>query len=353
MRSLVSDMSETAQDDHTARYHALMAHCRRFHGADNAQAVFILIINLTLLFAGLAAMYALREISYVLALLAAVPTAFILVRVFIIQHDCGHGSYFSSRRMNDMTGQVISLLTLLPYTYWRREHDVHHAYVGQIERQDVGYIDIYTRADYQRLPAWRQWLYRIYRHPVMLLAVGVPLHNLVLMRIPPLRPSAFDQRRFLTFAQAWRSIMLHNLCLAIFYGTAGYLLGFGTLVAIYAPVAILGWQIGGWMFYVHHHFEDAYWQGGDDWHPHAARLLGSSQYDLPPLLHWLTGYIGLHHIHHFSSAVPHYKLSACNAHSRDLQSMNRISLRESFASIWLAIIDPAQRKMIKISDISP
>ncbi len=345
-------MSHTVNDDYTARYHALMAHCRRFHGADNIRAVFILILNLVLLFAGLGAMYALREISYALVLLAGVPTAFILVRIFIIQHDCGHGSYFSSRLMNNITGQAISMLTLLPYTYWRREHDVHHAYVGQIECQDVGYIDIYTRAHYESLPPWRQRLYRFYRHPVLLLLVGVPLHNLVLMRIPPLRAKAFDSRRFLTFAQAWRSVMLHNVCLVIFYGMAGYLLGYGTLFALYAPVAVLGWQIGGWMFYVHHHFEDAYWRVGDDWHPHAARLLGSSQYDLPPLLHWLTGYIGLHHIHHFSSAVPHYKLAACNAQSGDLQSMNRISLGESFRSVWLSIIDTQQRKMIKISDLT-
>ena len=338
---------------YTLRYHALMAHCRLFHGADNARAVFILLLNMALFFAGLAGMYMLRDVSYALALVLAVPTAFILVRIFIIQHDCGHGSYFSSRRANDFTGRVISLLTLLPYTYWRREHDVHHAYVGQIERQDVGYIDIYTNQHYQSLPAWRQWLYKIYRHPVVLLVIGVPLHNLVFMRVPPLRAAGFHDRRFLTFAQAWRSVMLHNLGLVIFYGVAGYMLGFGALLAVYAPVAVLGWQIGGWMFYVHHHFEDAYWQEGDDWHPHAARLLASSQYDLPPMLHWLTGYIGLHHIHHFSSAVPHYKLAACNAGSAELQSMNRIGLRESFRSIWLAIIDPQQRKMIKISDLAP
>ena len=346
-------MSDVDASNHTARYHALMAHCRQFHGADNVRAVFILALNLMLFLTGLAAMYALLDVSYALVLLVAVPTAFILVRIFIIQHDCGHGSYFSSRTWNEVTGQAISLLTLLPYTYWRREHDVHHAHVGQIERQDVGYIDIYTTAHYQALPAWRKWLYRLYRHPVLLLLIGVPLHNLVFMRVPPLRAKGFSDRRFLTFAQAWRSIMLHNFCLLLFYGGIAYVLGFGALLAVYAPVAIMGWQIGGWMFYVHHHFEDAYWQAGDDWHPHAARLLASSQYDLPPVLHWLTGYIGLHHIHHFSSAVPHYKLAACNAASDDLKSMNLIGLRESFRTIWLAIIDPQQRKMIKISDLAP
>ena len=339
-------------DADTARYHAIVAHCRLFHGADNPRAAGILALNLVLFFAGLAGMYWLRDVSYVLVLLLALPTAFMLVRLFIIQHDCGHGSYFSSRAANDWTGRAISLLTLAPYTYWKREHDVHHAYVGQIERQDVGYIDIYTDAHYRALSAWRQRLYRLYRHPAVLLLIGVPLHNIILMRVPPLRGKGYGDRRFLTFAQAWRSVVLHNLGLLL-YGACGYLLGFGALLAIYAPVIILAWQIGGWMFYVHHHFEDAYWQAGDEWHPHAARLLASSQYDLPPPLHWLTGYIGLHHIHHFSSAVPHYKLAACNAANADLRGMNRISLRESFRTIWLAIIDPQQRKMIKISDLAP
>lgn len=349
---MTADIPDRTPDD-TARYHAIMAHCRLFHGADNRRAAFILALNVMLFGAGLAAVYVLHDRSYVLAVLAAIPTAFMLVRLFIIQHDCGHGSYFTSRHANDWTGRAIGLFTLAPYTFWRREHDVHHAYVGQIERQDIGYIDIYTDAHYLSLPPVRRALYRLYRHPVILLVVGVPLHNILLMRIPPLRRKGFNDRRFITFAQAWRSVMLHNLCLLLLYGAAGYVMGYGALLAVYAPVIIFAWQIGGWMFYVHHHFEDAYWQAGEDWHPHRARLHASSQYALPSWLHWMTGYIGLHHIHHFSSAIPHYKLAACNNSLPDLRDMNRIGLRESFAAIWLAIIDARRRKMIRISDLAP
>lgn len=345
--------TQNNMDDATVRYHAIMAHCRQYHGADNARAAFILVLNFLLFGAGLAAVYAMHDVNYLAAVLLAVPTAFMLVRLFIIQHDCGHGAYFSAYRANDWTGRVIGLFTLAPYTYWRREHDVHHAYVGQIERQDIGYIDIYTDAYYLSLSPARRALYRLYRHPVMLLVVGVPLHNIILMRIPPLRAAGFNDRRFMTFGQAWRSVMLHNLCLLILYGAAGYVLGYGALLVVYAPVIIFAWQIGGWMFYVHHHFEDAYWQAGQDWHPHHARLQASSQYALPPWLHWLTGYIGLHHIHHFSSAIPHYKLAACNDSLPALKEMNPIGLSESFRSIWLAIIDTRRRKMIKISDLAP
>jgi omega-6 fatty acid desaturase (delta-12 desaturase) len=347
-------MTQQAADpaDVSARYQALMAHCRVYNGADTVRSLRILVLNFFLFFALLALMHAALAVSYVLVLLLAVPAAFMLVRLFIVQHDCGHGAYFKSRGANDWTGRVISLFTFAPYGFWRREHDVHHAFVGQIERQDIGYIDILTRDAYLALPPWRRFLYRLYRHPLVLLIVGVPLHNIVLLRVPPLRRRGFDARRFISFGDAWRSIFLHNAALLAVYGTAAYLLGGSAVFALYAPVIVMAWQIGGWMFYVHHHFEDAYWQGDASWHPHAARLLASSHYRLPPLWHWLTGYIGLHHVHHFSSGIPHYKLAACMAGSADLQKMNPVSFRESLASIWLAAIDPARQKMIRLSDIA-
>lgn len=337
--------------DLSARYHAIVAHCRRYQGAETGRSLRILALNFLLFFSLLALMYAALPVSGALVLLLAVPAAFMLVRLFIIQHDCGHGSYFRSRRANDWTGRAISLFTLAPYGFWRREHDVHHAFVGQIERQDVGYIDILTAGAYRALPRWRRFLYRVYRHPLVLLVIGVPLHNIVFMRFPPLSRHRFEGRRFISFAGAWRSIMAHNLALGVLYGCAGYVLGFGTVAVVYLPVIILAWQIGGWMFYVHHHFEDAYWQEGEAWHPHAARLMASSHYRLPPLFHWLTGYIGLHHVHHFASGIPHYKLAACMEASTALREMNPVSFRDSLRGIWLAIIDPAHQKMIRLADI--
>ncbi|MDP2205138.1 MAG: fatty acid desaturase [Alphaproteobacteria bacterium] len=347
-------MTQTAADDAdlSARYHALMAHCRAYNGPDTPRSLRIVLLNFFLFFTLLVLMYAALAVSYALVFLLAVPAAFILVRLFIVQHDCGHGSYFKSRAANDWTGRAISLFTFAPYGFWRREHDVHHAFVGQIERQDIGYIDILTREGYLALPPLRRALYRLYRHPLVLLLVGVPLHNIVFLRIPPLRPRGFEGRRFISFAGAWRSVLLHNAGLFTLYGGTAYLLGGGVVFALYAPIIIMAWQIGGWMFYVHHHFEDAYWQGGEEWHPHAARLFASSQYRLPPLWHWLTGYIGLHHVHHFSSGIPHYKLAECMAGSADLQNMNPVSFRESLSGVWLAAIDPARQKMIRLSDIT-
>jgi len=348
-------MMQTASSDTdtSARYHALMAHCRLYSGADTPRSLRILALNFALFFGLLFLMYAALAVSYALVLLLAIPAAFMLVRLFIVQHDCGHGSYFKSRTANDWTGRIIGLFTFAPYGFWRREHDVHHAFVGQIERQDVGYVDILTRESYLALPPLRRFLYQLYRHPLVLLVIGVPLHNIVLLRIPPLRRRGFDDRRFITFGGAWRSVLLHDVALLALYGGAAYLLGLGTVFALYAPVIVMAWQIGGWMFYVHHHFEDAYWQQGEAWHPHAARLHGSSHYRLPQLWHWLTGYIGLHHVHHFSSGIPHYKLAACVASSADLQNMNPVTFHESLRSVWLAIIDPAKRKMIRLSDLAP
>jgi omega-6 fatty acid desaturase (delta-12 desaturase) len=347
-------MTQTKSDDAdiSARYHAVMAHCRAYSGADTPRSLRILALNFFLLFSLLLMMHAALAVSYLLVLLLSVPAAFMLVRLFIVQHDCGHGAYFKSRRANDWTGRVISLFTFAPYDLWRREHDVHHAFVGQIDRQDIGYIDILTRDAYSALPPLRRFLYRLYRHPLVLLLVGVPLHNIIFMRVPPLRRRGFDTRRFISFGAAWRSVMLHNAALFMLYGGAAFVLGGGTVFALYAPVIIMAWQIGGWMFYVHHHFEDAYWQAGEDWHPHAARLLASAHYRLPPLWHWLTGYIGLHHVHHFSSGIPHYKLAECMAGNADLQKMNPVSFRQSLSTVWLAAIDPARQKMIRLSDIA-
>lgn len=346
-------MKTAAPDDITARYHAIMTHCQQYAGADTQRSIRILALNFFLFFGLLALMYFARGVSYALVLLLAIPAAFMLVRLFIIQHDCGHGSYFKSRAASAWAGRFISLFTLAPYGYWRREHDVHHAFVGQIERQDVGYIDILTKDAYAALPPHKKFFYRLYRQPLVLLVLGVPLHNIVLMRIPPLSRRRWDSRHFLSFAGAWKSVMAHNLCLLAVYGAAAYFLGASAVLAVYLPVIVMAWQIGGWMFYVHHHFEDAYWQGGKDWHPHAARLMASSHYALPPLWHWLTGYIGLHHVHHFSSAVPHYKLAECTRASADLQNMNRITWRQSLAAVWLAIIDPATQKMIRLRDMVP
>jgi acyl-lipid omega-6 desaturase (Delta-12 desaturase) len=336
----------------SARYHAIAAHCRSYNGADTARSLRILFLNFFLFFALLALMHAALAVSYMLALLAAVPAAFMLVRLFIVQHDCGHGSYFKTRAANDWTGRIIGLFTFAPYGLWRREHDVHHAFVGQVERQDIGYVDILTRGAYLALPPWRRRLYRLYRHPLVLLVLGVPLHNIVLLRIPPLRRRGFSGRRFISFGAAWRSVLLHNAALFALYGGAAALLGGGAVLALYAPVLVLAWQIGGWMFYVHHHFEDAYWQAGESWHPHEARLAASSHYALPPLWHWLTGYIGLHHVHHFASGIPHYKLTACMEGCAALQNMNRITPRESLRSLRLALIDAERRKMIRLSDLA-
>lgn len=343
-------MTQTAPQDKdiSVRYHAIMAHCRRYNGADTARSLRILVFNFAVFFALLAVIY---HAHFIWGILFLLPAAFMLVRIFIVQHDCGHGSFFKSKRANDAVGRFISLFTFAPYGYWGREHDVHHAYVGQIDRQDIGYIDILTADDYAARSFLQKLLYRLYRHPLVLLVAGVPLHNIVLLRVPPLSRAKWDDRHFLSFADAWKSVMGHNAALLVFWGGLGYVFGFGALFMVYLPVLVLGWQIGGWMFYVHHHFEDAYWQGGDDWHPHAARLYASSYYKLPDFWQWATGYIGLHQIHHFSSGIPHYKLADCMRALPELQDMNPVTFRESLRSIWLAIIDPTRRKMIRLSDL--
>jgi omega-6 fatty acid desaturase (delta-12 desaturase) len=266
----------------------------------------------------------------------------LLVRLFIIQHDCGHGSFFSSRAANTWVGRALSVLTLTPYGYWRRAHSLHHASAGDLSRRGIGDVDTLTVREYRVLSAWGRLKYRIYRNPAVLHVLGPPLYFVLFQRSP------FGQA--LPAREAWRSIMGLNAALLVLYGALVAILGIGPVALALLPVACVASWVGGWLFFVQHQFEQTRWDEGKEWDFQLGALGGSSYYVLPRILQWFTGSVGLHHIHHLNSRIPNYRLQACLDGDEVLARISRLTLRESFSCIGLALWDEERRKLVSFAE---
>ena len=303
----------------------LAVHCAAFRGALPAVAYWQLGSTIALFSVMIALMFATVATHYWLTLLLAVPAGGLLVRLFIIQHDCGHGSFLQGRAANDTVGRLVSVLTVTPYEVWRREHAKHHATSGNLNERGIGDIDTLTVREYDQLPSWRKAWYRIYRNPIFLFGFAVPFYFMVMQRLPVDHP--------LPKRKAWVSVMGLNLGMVSFYAVLAYVFGFWNLILVAVPVIHIASAAGGWLFFVQHQFDEAHWNRPPDWDVQVAALFGSSYYVLPPVLNWFTGNIGLHHIHHLNSMIPNYRLTACLKASADLQSLNRLTLWESFKCV--------------------
>ena len=293
----------------------------------------------------LVVMGALSHHLFWLTLLLALPAAGLLVRLFIIQHDCGHGSYFRSRVANDMLGRVISVLTLTPYGSWRQDHAVHHASMGNLDRRGRGDVETWTVAEYLRSPPLKKLLYRLFRNPLVMVGLGAPINFIVLQRLP-LRHAFRDPN-------LRRSILWLNLALAVVFGLAVAAFGILPIVATYLPVMLIASWIGNWLFYVQHQFDSTHWERDGAWNFHVAAVSGSSYFKLPAILQWFSGNVGLHHVHHLCSRVPNYRLQACVDAAPELNGVARcVSLRESLSCWRLALWDEERRCLVGFNDLT-
>jgi acyl-lipid omega-6 desaturase (Delta-12 desaturase) len=273
-----------------------------------------------------------------LTLPLAAPAAFLLVRLFAIQHDCGHGSFFASRRANDLLGRVLGVLTLTPYACWRKSHAIHHANSGNLDRRGTGDVKTLTVREYQSLSLPWRLRYRMYRHPMVLFGLGPIFLFALYHRIPTVSP--FRHRRI------WGSILGTNAVLAAIVVLMLLTVGGRALLFGYFPMLLLAASTGTWLFYIQHQFEHTYWASGPDWNFHPAALNGSSFYDLPAVLHWLTGYIGFHHIHHVCSKIPNYRLRECFDENPEFRDVSQLTLLDSLKCPRLSLWDEERRLLV-------
>ncbi len=283
-------------------------------------------------------MYLSLAYSYWLTLALAVPTAGLLVRIFIIQHDCGHGSFFKSRKANDFLGSICSLFTLTPYLYWRKSHAIHHASAGSLEERGVGDIYTMTVKEYLQQSKWGRLKYRLYRHPLILFILAPTFLFVILHRFPTSESKAWKRER--------ASVHWTNLAIAVVVISLSLIIGFNSFLLIQLPVIVLAASMGTWMFFIQHQFEDTYYAHGDNWDYTMAALQGSSYYQLPKVLQWFTGNIGFHHIHHLSPRIPNYQLQKCHEENPVFQQVVVLTMWTSLQSIFLSLWDEEQRKLV-------
>ncbi|MCU4652007.1 fatty acid desaturase [Roseibacterium sp. SDUM158016] len=273
--------------------------------------------------------------------LSLVNSAFV-VRLFMVQHDCGHGAYFRSRELNDWLGRVIGVLTITPYDVWRRNHAIHHATTGNLDRRGVGDIPTMTVAEYRQSPLIRRFLYRLLRHPVVLFGI-VPFYTFFLQNRIPIGQMRSGMRY-------WISALGTNVAIFGLIGALYLLGGVPVLVFVYLPMMLLAASAGMWLFYVQHQFEETTWERDTDWSVQDAAFEGSSHYVLPPLLRWITADIGVHHVHHLASKIPFYRLGEVLRDHEALSDVRRITLRESLGCTRLALWDEDSRKLVSFAE---
>jgi omega-6 fatty acid desaturase (delta-12 desaturase) len=310
----------------------------RYKGPSLPRSLWQLASTATLVVATWVLMYFSLRVSYWLTLALAVPSAFFLIRLFIIQHDCGHGAFFKSPRVADAVGSVIGVLTLTPYHYWKKTHAIHHATSGNLEHRGFGDIATLTVDEYLSRP-WRgRLMYRLYRNPMVLFVVGPAFHFIVKHRIPTIVPRAWKRERF--------SIVWTDVVLAGFVALMALTVGLKAFLMVQLPLTLISCSLGVWLFYVQHQFEPTYWEHDERWDYDRAALQGSSYYELPPVLRWLTGNIGIHHIHHLNARIPNYRLPVVLRENPELADVNRLTLWQSIKCVPLALWDEQERKLV-------
>ncbi len=316
---------------------------RPFQTPDTSRSVFEFGLTIVLFALAWAAMAV--ALSYELGWLYAaliLPAAGLLLRLFMVQHDCGHGSFFATRNANDWVGRIVGVLTLTDYEHWRRSHAIHHATSGNLDRRGVGDIDTLTVAEYRARSRWGRLRYRLYRNPLVMFGIGPSYVFLLQGRLPV---------GFMRSGRAlWLSTMGTNLGIAAVAALLVWAVGPATFLMIQLPIVVLAATIGVWLFFVQHQFDGAHWRKDDDWSASHAALYGSSYYHMPAWLDWLTANIGVHHVHHLSSRIPFYNLPKVLRAFPELRDIGRVTLRQSLNCVPLSLWDEASQKLITFKE---
>ena len=282
------------------------------------------------------------EYSYLLTVVFSVLAAGMVMRLFIIQHDCGHGSFTNSQKYNDTIGSLIGVITMTPYFHWRRHHAVHHATSGDLDFRGIGDVKVATVAEYAAMTRKRKFIYRFYRHPLVMFGLS-PVFLFVVMHRLPLNTAPGDHRER---ASVWWT----NAGLAAVVIAVSLSIGWQNFLLIQAPISIVTSMIGVYLFYVQHQYEDAYWRKHPEWDYFEAAMHGSSYFELPKILQWFTGNIGFHHIHHLSPLIPNYRLEQAHKENELFQNVHKLTIKSSFHSAVTDLWDEQRDKLISFRE---
>jgi omega-6 fatty acid desaturase (delta-12 desaturase) len=281
-------------------------------------------------------MYFSLRVSYLLTLALAIPTAGFLVRVFILFHDCSHGSLLPGKRANAMLGWVCGLMVFSPFGIWRHDHAVHHATSGDLDRRGKGDVQTITVAEYMAMTWSKRLSYRLFRNPLIMFGLGPIFAMIILPRIPPQRARP----------RMKRGVIVTDLALAVMIGLLCWGIGWEQFLLVQAPTAMLAGAVGIWLFYVQHQFEDVYWKAHDEWSYFDAALMGSSHLKLPKVLQFFTGNIGLHHIHHLSARIPNYNLQRAHDENPIFHGAPTLTILDGLRTTRLKLWDEDRGRMV-------
>jgi len=275
-------------------------------------------------------------VSYWITLPLAVLAAGFMIRVFIIFHDCGHGSFFKSQKAADLVGMITGVLTFTPYYHWRWEHALHHSTAGDLDRRGLGDVWTLTVQEYLESSRWRRFAYRLARNPIVLFVLAPVFLFVVKQRFAS--PKARRRER--------RSVYWTNLAVLAWAAALSWVLGWKAYLLIQLTVMAVGGTAGVWLFYVQHQFEGVYWARHGQWDFTAEALQGSSFYKLPKIMQWFTGSIGFHHIHHLNPRIPNYNLAKCQRAVPLFQAVKPITLWSSLRSLTFRLWDERRQKLV-------
>ncbi|MFT6945216.1 MAG: omega-6 fatty acid desaturase (delta-12 desaturase) [Yoonia sp.] len=279
------------------------------------------------------------QYSYWGAFAISAANGLFLLRLFCIQHDCGHGSFFGNRNVSDWVGRALGVVTLTPYDVWRRTHSIHHSHAGDLDQRGIGDVMTLTVEEYHQRTLVGRLMYRAYRHPLVMFGLG-PTYIFMLQNRLPL---GLEGRKY------WVSAMGTNAAIAAVLGTIVYFGGLQALFLVFLPTTLIAASIGVWLFYVQHQFEATQWDQPEDWQLHDAALHGSSHYDLPPILRWFTANIGIHHVHHLYSRIPFYRLTEVLRDHNELVEVSRMTIGQSIKCAGLNLWDEKSRRLVSFA----
>ncbi|WP_227396319.1 fatty acid desaturase [Jeotgalibacillus aurantiacus] len=281
------------------------------------------------------------EISYLLTLGLGIIAAGFVVRIFIIFHDCCHGSFFKNKKLNNLVGTITGIITMFPYEKWKREHSIHHATSGNLDKRGTGDIWIMTVEEYKKA-SWKERLsYRLYRNPLVMFGLGPVYLFLVTNRMN--RSDARKKERKNTY--------LTNISIVVLYTLMVLLVGWEAFLLVHGPIMFVSGMLGIWLFYVQHQFEDSYFEDESEWDYVKAAVDGSSYYKLPKVLQWVTGNIGYHHVHHLSPRVPNYHLEKAHESTPPLQKATTITMKSSLESIRFRLYDETRKTFVSFNEV--